>query len=120
MYDVFGPADEVAPGVWLVGVLSGEAPRIAQFAAAPHMARGIGATCFEETYRAEAEIGELRDAVGAVCLDENDLRTLRAFRAHQRVGHHDAIFRPGFEVADFVAAGVVLRSHAELEIGKAL
>src|SRR5688572_31136549 len=68
--EIFGAGDEVAPGVWLVRVLAGEAPRIPQFAAAAHMARGISAACFEETDRAEAEIGELRDAVGAVCLDE--------------------------------------------------
>src|SRR5882724_13690304 len=68
--EIFGAGDEVAPGVYLVGVLSGEAPRIAQFAAAAHMARGIGAACFEETCRAGAEIGELRDAIGAVSLDE--------------------------------------------------
>src|ERR1700736_267775 len=30
--EIFGASDEVAPGVYLVRVLSGEAPRVAQFA----------------------------------------------------------------------------------------
>ena len=40
--EILAAGDQVLPGVVLVGVLAGQAPGLAQFAAAAHMADAVG------------------------------------------------------------------------------